>query len=96
MKHPVQPLDLDEHGVLRFKANAIVRFLLDAGPFDMNKLAMMNFSQEDREQFAQLIGYSLSGFGELSYVSDETYDRAQKSIDHRVKARCEAKYAKEE
>jgi len=31
-----------------------------------------DFSQEDREQFAQLIGYSLSGFGELSYVSDET------------------------
>ena len=76
-KHPVQPLYWDEHGIRRFKENAIVRFLLDAGPFDMNQLAMMPWSDEDREQFAQLIGYSLSGFGELSYVSDETYKRAE-------------------
>jgi hypothetical protein len=95
VKHPTQPLDLDEHGTLRFKANAIVRFLLDAGPFDMNKLALMPFSQEDREQFAQLIGYSFGGFGELSYVSDETYEAAEKSIDYRVKAKLDAKHVKE-
>lgn len=95
MKHPIQPLDLDEHGTLRFKANAIVRHLLDNGGIDLNAIAMMEFSQEDREQFAQLIGYSLSGFGELSYVSDETYSAADKSVDHRVRARLEAKYAKE-
>lgn len=76
MKHPVQPLQKDERGTLRFKKNAIVDFLLEAGPFDLNQLAVMPFSQDDREQFAQLIGYSLSGFGELSYVSDETYERA--------------------
>jgi hypothetical protein len=76
-QHPVQPIVKDEHGVVRFKANAIVRFLLDAGSFDLNQLAAMDFSDEDREQFAQLIGYSLSGFGELSYVSDETYERAE-------------------
>lgn len=74
--HPIQPLS-NEDGVLRFKKNSIVVFLLDNGGFDLNKLAMMNFSKEDREQFAQLIGYSLSGFGELSYVSDETYSAAE-------------------
>jgi hypothetical protein len=42
----------------------------------MNKLALMKFSDEDREQFAQLIGYSLSGFSELSYVTDKTYKTA--------------------
>jgi hypothetical protein len=68
---------LDDHHVLRFKENAIVRFLLDAGKFDMNDLALMPFSREDREQFAQLIGYSHSGFGELSYVSDETWELAE-------------------
>lgn len=73
--HPVQPL-LWVKGVARFKPNAIVRHLLDNGPFDMNKLACMNFTDEDREQFAQLIGYSANGFAELSYVSDETYSRA--------------------
>jgi hypothetical protein len=72
-KHPLQPLVSDDHGIVRFKANQIVQFLLDAGPYDMNKLTMMNFSAEDREQFAQLIGYSRSGFGELSYVSEETF-----------------------
>lgn len=79
--HPVQPLIVDADGVMRFKANAIVRFLLNAGPFDMNHLALMPFTQEDREQFAQLIGYSLSGFGELSYVTDETYARAEAQLE---------------
>jgi hypothetical protein len=76
INHPIQPLYLDKNGVLRFKENAIVRFLLDNGPHDLNTLALEKFSQEDEEQFAQLIGYSLSGFGDLSYVSDETYYRA--------------------
>jgi hypothetical protein len=75
-KHPIQPLYVDDFGTVRFKRNKIVEFLLQAGPFDMNKLAMMEFSIEDREQFAQLIGYSLSGFAELSYVTDKTYERA--------------------
>lgn len=75
--HPDQPLYLDGHGVVRFRKNAIVEFLLDAGPFDMNQLAVMPFEADDRTQFAQLIGYSQSGFGELSYVSDEAYDRSE-------------------
>lgn len=70
--HPMQPLIIDEHGTVRFKKNEIVRVLLDTGVLDMNKLAVLNFSREDREQFAQLIGYSVSGFGDLSYVSKES------------------------
>ena len=81
MNHPIQPLNLDDNKVVRFQANAIVQHLLDAGPFDMNHLAVGDFSNEDREQFAQLIGYSLSGFGELSYVSDETYNAADAMAD---------------
>ena len=78
MTHPVQPLEIDRDGVVRFKRNAIVRFLLDAGPFDMNQIACLPVSDEDRCQFAQLIGYSLSGYGELPYVSDEEFARAEK------------------
>ena len=74
---PTQPVALDDKGVARFKQNAIVRFLLDAGPFDMNRLAVVPFSDEDRMQFAQLIGYSVGGYEELSYVSDESADRAR-------------------
>lgn len=77
---PIQPVHRDPNGVVRFVPNAIVRFLIDwATPrgIDMNALALMPFDAADREQFAQLIGYSVSGFGDLSYVSDETYGRAQ-------------------
>ena len=74
-KHPRQPIVIDEYGVKRFKQNAIVRELLDrataAKVMDLNVIALMNFSDEDRQQFAQLIGYSLSGYGELSYASEE-------------------------
>jgi hypothetical protein len=74
---PLQPIERDPTGVVRFKANAICRYLVDSGVADFNQLATMPFAQEDWEQFAQLIGYSLSGFGELSYVSDETYSQAE-------------------
>ena len=77
---PIQPIEKDKNGRLRFRMNAIVNYLLEeatrVGLCDLNKLAMMNFSDEDRQQFAMLIGYSLSGFSELSYVSNETYRRA--------------------
>lgn len=76
--HPLQPLELDAHGVLRFKRNAIVCYLLENGGIDMNQIAMKGFSIEDREQFAQLIGYSHSGSGDLSYISNETWGAAQK------------------
>jgi hypothetical protein len=83
-KHPIQPLVKDEKGVPRFKKNKIVEYLLDQGPFDMNHLAVQQFSQEDHEQFAQLIGYSLGGFGELSYVSDDVYNAAEKMYEDEV------------
>ena len=88
--HPVQPLVNDPSGVVRFKANAIARYLLDNGGYDMNDLATLPVSDEDRAQFAQLIGYSLSGFGDLSYVSDEMYQRAARrdamTPDHQSQA----------
>ena len=84
--HPMQPVVEDGRGVLRFQANAIVRSLLDRddergrvypdfparSDGGLNWVAMQDFSQEDQEQFAQLIGYSISGYHELSYVSDES------------------------
>lgn len=76
--HPIQPLITDQHGVIRFKANAIVQYLLDNGGIDMNKLAIKGFSREDHEQFAQLIGYSHSGAHDLSYMSSEVLDAAEK------------------
>lgn len=76
-----QPLVLDEDGVIRFRHNRIVRFLLDAGPFDMNQIAVMPFSDEERQIFAQLIGYSVSGYGDLSYAEGEPTARADAAQD---------------
>ena len=69
-RHPMQQLLLQSDTPC-FRENAIVIYLLDEGPFDMNHLAAQPFSSQDREQFAQLIGYPLNGFAELSYVSAE-------------------------
>jgi hypothetical protein len=95
VRHPIQPIVKDINGTLRFKANAIVRYLLDfnagghgkPGHIGMNELAVMEFSQEDREQFAQLIGYSLSGFGELSYASNDTYGVVDKMAEKKADER---------
>jgi hypothetical protein len=76
-RHPDQPVVFTD-GVARFKENAIVSFLLNAGPFDMNQLALMPFSEDDRNQFAQLLGYSVSGFGELPYADSARVIRADR------------------
>jgi hypothetical protein len=78
---PMQPLIVDPRGTVRFQENAIVRHLLDKGGIDMNDLGRLDFTDSDREQFAQLIGYSVGGYSELSYVSDESYERAAALVD---------------
>lgn len=47
MKRPMQRVLLDDDGVARFEPNIIVRFLLDAGPWDLNDLASMSFRRAD-------------------------------------------------
>lgn len=83
--HPIQPLYRDAHGVIRFKANRIVEWMLEmgrmGGRFDLNIIAATPFSTDDREQLAQLLGYSLSGFAELSYVRDATYEEAERMAE---------------
>ncbi len=75
-KLQLQPIETDGNGYKRFRENKVVRYLLDNGGLDLNHLAVQYFPNEDREQFAQLIGYSVSGFGELGYVGNETYETA--------------------
>lgn len=87
--HPMQPVVMVGE-VARFKANPIVVHLLDHSGIDMNELARVNFSREDRVHFAQLIGYSVSGFGSLSYSSDEVYDRASKAVEDLIAKKSES------
>lgn len=74
-KHPMQNIVMVD-GVARFTENEIV-----AGQFDMNQIARMNFDDEDRAQFAQLIGYSVSGYGDLSYASAESVAAADAIVE---------------
>lgn len=94
LKHPRQPIGWDDHGVIRFKRNAIVDWMLEKGrigaKFDLNEISMMVhkglFSVEDYVQLDQLIGYSVSGFGDLSHVPKEEVDACDE-IAHEVSKR---------
>ena len=69
---PLQPL-IKQDGILRFKANTIIVWLFESGRLNLNDIAILPFPAEDHEQLAQLLGYSVSGFEELSYVTEATY-----------------------
>lgn len=77
---PMQPLVVGKHGVVRFKENRIVSAVLDVsyskGYFGLNQIACGDYTPEERMQFAQLIGYSVSGYGDLSYASKESIAQA--------------------
>jgi len=85
----MQDIEVDEHGVVRFAENKIVSFLLKNGGFNMNELA--NFSRDDRQQFAQLIGYSVSGFGDLDYASKKIVEAADLMAEELLKNESEVK-----
>ena len=79
--HPMQPVEFDANGVARFKSNAIIEHLFDTGALNLNDLAVLDFSDADRMQIAQLLGYSVSGFGDLSYASDDIVAAADAAVD---------------
>lgn len=82
MRHPMQVIEWDGEGVIRFRQNKIIRYLIDLGTskgwFDMNSLAIVPFDDDDRMQFAMQIGYSVSGAGDLSYFKEEVIAAADK------------------
>lgn len=89
-KHPMQPVVLDSRGVARFKENKIVSRVLEfatAHGCGMNELARMDFSIEDRMQFAQLIGYSVSGYGDLGYASKKSVAKADRRVEKLLRSK---------
>lgn len=88
-KHPRQPVELDARGVPRFKSNAIVRWLLDNGDIDMNKIALQGFARDEYQHFVQLAGYSVDGYAGLSYADKAVIRDAD--IEAAVLLRAKAK-----
>ena len=88
-RHPMQKIVKTDSGVVRFRENHIVSALLEEctkrGGLDLNKIAIGvatgRFNIEDQIQFAQLIGYSVSGFGDLSYAPRDMVLRADKKAE---------------
>jgi hypothetical protein len=76
--------ELDQFKQLLENRDPIIKWLMLHGPADMNRLAVQSFSQESRERFAMLIGYSVSGAGNLSYFSDAMYNRARVVCDQMI------------
>jgi len=77
---PMQPVVVavqNGRPVVRFKANALVRRMTDETRDLLDRVAGWDdISIEDHEQFHQLLGYSVSGYGDLSFVRPETIEKA--------------------
>lgn len=89
---PMQPVHITEGGIARFVQNRIVVDALDVAilqGFDMNQIAIRaaqgDYSKDEQMQFAQLIGYSVDGYGSLSYTTDLSYEEAQEKITGYIK-----------
>lgn len=86
-KHPMQPLIL-VHDVVRFKENRAVRALYDLMQDKTGVDPWVCIQQspgverDDLIRFAQLIGYSHSGSGDLSYMDDQTWEAALMTRNH--------------
>jgi hypothetical protein len=71
-KHPIQPVVVVDD-VVRFKENRIVEWMvsmLKASGIELNEISLCFDTRgehnDDYQQLMQLIGYSVSGYGDLS------------------------------
>jgi hypothetical protein len=77
----MQQMRADERGVIRFRKNTIVDYLVQFAAergVTLHDLAVHGFDKDDWAQFSQLIGYSVSGWGSLSYVTARQRDKADR------------------
>lgn len=88
----MQPVHITEGGIARFVQNRIVVDALNIANlqgFDMNQIAIRaaqgGYTKDEQMQFAQLIGYSVDGYGSLSYTTDLSYEEAQAKINDYIK-----------
>jgi Cys-tRNA synthase (O-phospho-L-seryl-tRNA:Cys-tRNA synthase) len=82
-KNPMQPIVIDSEDVVRFKTNKIVYTvykIAEAHGCGLNKITKQNFTQDDQKQFAQLLGYSVSGYGDLPYVDKVSVECADQQV----------------
>jgi len=88
-KHPMQPVVEAPDGVIRFKANQIISDMLEIcgkHGFDLNEIAARDYKKDDLSQLMQLIGYSVSGYGNLHCSRAKHVMRADQKAEDMAKA----------
>lgn len=79
-EQPMQPIYIDNKGVARFQSNKIVDWLFVTQKISLNEISAMcqnsKIPKVDQMQFWQMLGYSVSGFGDLSFADKEVVAQA--------------------
>lgn len=84
----MQPTYVDSHGVLRFRQNDLVKYLVEwarTRGCTLNDLGRIAARPEDRDQFTQLIGYSVSGAPFISKRAMRKRDKIQARFERSLK-----------
>lgn len=87
-RQPMQPVVIAGDGVIRFKENKIISDMLELCQkhgFGLNEIAMRDYEKDDRSQLMQLIGYSVSGYGNLDCSREKHVLRADEKSESLVK-----------
>ena len=86
-KHRMQPVVMAPDGVMRFQSNEIIQWLFRSGKIDLNYISARvqdhggdgpKFSKDDYAQLIQLMGYSVSGYGDCDCADQRTVAAANR------------------
>lgn len=83
-RHPMQPVVIAGDGCARFKENKIVRDLLELAikhGMDLNQICIKGYDPDDYAQLMELIGYSVSGYGDLDRSRRDHVRRADRDAE---------------
>lgn len=83
-RHPMQPVVIAADGCARFKENKIVRDLLELASkhgMDLNQICIKGYEPDDYAQLMELIGYSVSGYGDLDRSRRDHVRRADRDAE---------------
>jgi hypothetical protein len=71
----------DTKGVVRFRGNAVVEWLFKNGRIDLNTIPCHSLPSKDVAEFWQMLGYSVSGYGDLDFIDRMTVEQADKEAE---------------
>lgn len=73
---PTQPLTLED-GKPRFKRNPLVWYLFHSSEISLEGLLALGHDVQYVQQFLQLLGYSVCGYSEMSFIPEEEKEKIE-------------------